>query len=96
MSLPVVFSPSARKSFLSIIKNIQEKWGKKSSEKFKSLAVKTLKNLSLQPNMFKASSLAHNIRRGIISKQTSFYYQIYPDKIEILFFVDNRHEPLIE
>jgi plasmid stabilization system protein ParE len=96
MSLPVVFSPSARKSFLSIIQTIQEKWGKKSSDKFKVISVRILKNLSLQPNMFKASTLASNIRKGTISKQTSFLYQIHEDRIEVLFFIDNRQEPLIE
>lgn len=96
MSLPIVVSPSSRKSLFHIIQIIKEKWGKQSSDKFKLQTIKTLKNLSSQPYIFKASSLSTDVRKGMISKQTSFFYQVHQNHIEILFFVDNRQEPLID
>jgi plasmid stabilization system protein ParE len=96
MSLPIVFSPLALEGLIAIADFINEKWGKKASNKFKSQVSKTLKSLSSQPYIFKASTLATEIRKGIISKQTSFFYQIHQEHIEILFFVDNRQDQLIE
>lgn len=96
MSLPITVSPSARKSLHHIIEVIQEKWGERTSDKFKAHTIKTLKNLSSQPYIFNASALSTEIRKGTISRQTSFFYQIHQNHIEILFFVDNRQEPLID
>ncbi len=44
--------------------------------------------------MFKASDFKDDIRIGYISKQTSFFYKIQENEIIILFFWDNRQEPL--
>lgn len=96
MSLPVVFSPLALDGMISIAEFILEKWGIKSSRKFQIQVERTLKTLGKQPYMFKASALASDVRKGIISRQTSFIYQIHQDRIEILFFIDNRQEPIIE
>ncbi len=52
--------------------------------------------ISHQPYMFKASILTQDIRKGIISKQKSFFYKVHKDSIEILFFWDNRQEPIID
>jgi plasmid stabilization system protein ParE len=96
MNLSVILSPLALDSLISIDEYINEVWGAKSSDKFKSQVEKTLKTLASQPYIFKPSSLASEIRKGIISKQTSFLYQIHHDYIEILFFIDNRQDPIIE
>lgn len=96
MNLPIVFSPLALETLVSITEFIKLKWNKKTSDKFKLLVDKTLKTLSRQPYIFKASSLSPEVRKGIISKQTSFFYQIHKERIEILFFIDTRQDPLIQ
>jgi len=95
MSLPIVFSPTAEHTLLSVTRFIKEKWGKKASDKFKIKVDKTLRILQEQPFIFKASILAPEIRKGIISKQTSFIYQVHSDRIEIHFFIDNRQDPIL-
>jgi len=44
--------------------------------------------------MFKASLIEDSVRKGFISKQTSFFYEIHENEIIILFFWDNRQEPM--
>ncbi len=96
MSLSIVFAPAARTGLVRITKFIKQRWGKNSSDKFKEQVDKTLNNVSQQPYMFKASTLTHEIRKGIVSKQTSFFYKVHKDRIEILFFWDNRQQPIID
>ncbi len=96
MSLPITFSPLALEHLASLTDYIAEEWGTKASEKFKSNIKRTLKVISSQPYLAKASSLDADIRKAIISKQTSLFYQIHKEHIELLFFYDNRQEPIIE
>jgi len=94
MSLPIFFSPTAEHTLLSITKLIKDKWGKRTSDKFRIKVDKTLRILQDQPFIFKASDFSPEIRKGIVSKQTSFIYQVYSDRIQIHFFIDNRQDPI--
>jgi cytochrome c oxidase subunit IV len=63
----------------------------------KKLLAKVYKTLFLAseiPYMFKAFTLSDNIRVGLISKQTSFFYRVQENEIIILLFWDNRQEPM--
>jgi plasmid stabilization system protein ParE len=95
VSLEVVFTPEARETLHSIIKFIQFRWGKKSADKFKITAIKTVKTISSQPYMFKASVIDINVRQGFITKQTSVIYEVHQTHILILYFWDNRQDPII-
>lgn len=94
MGLAVVFSDVATDMLISIGEFIENKWGVKQTQKFLEKAHKTIGLASEYPYMFKASSLSDDIRIGLISHQTSFYYRIQENEIIILFFWDNRQEPL--
>ena len=94
MSLKIIFTDDATDILLSIADFIENKWSLKQAEKFLQKTYKTLDLLSDHPYMFKASSLHENIRIGTITKQTSFFYEIQENEIIILFFWDNRQEPM--
>ncbi|RZJ86892.1 MAG: insulinase family protein [Chryseobacterium sp.] len=44
---------------------------------------------------FKQTDFDPNIRIGLIKKISSVFYEVKDDRIEILFFWDNRQEPMI-
>lgn len=94
MSLVILWTEEATTTFDSIVEFIYENWGEKATKKFVQKVNKVLNSISLQPYLFKAS-LQQNIRQGIISKQTSFYYQVHTTHITIIYFWDNRQEPLL-
>ena len=94
MSLSVVFTDDATEMLLLITGHIENRWSKKEAEKFLKKACKTINLVAGNPYMFKASVLKHDIRIGFISKQTSFFYKVQDTEIIILFFWDNRQEPL--
>jgi plasmid stabilization system protein ParE len=94
MSLEIVFTPKAKDTFISIVSFIQQKWGNRSSEKFIEKTYKILDTISQQPYLFKAYQ-ENDVRKGLITNQTSVVYRIQHDRVEILFFWDNRQDPVI-
>jgi len=94
MALEIAFSADALEILLSITNYIERNWGSKKSEKFLETVHKTLDLVSKNPYMFKASLIEDSVRKGFISKQTSFFYEIHENEIFILFFWDNQQEPI--
>jgi plasmid stabilization system protein ParE len=94
MSLEIIFTDDASEMLLSIIRLIESKWGAKQAERFLSKTYKTIDLISKQPYLFKASSINETVRICVLTRQTSFFYEVRDNKIIILFFWDNRQDPL--
>ena len=90
----IILTPKAKDTFISIILFIRIKWGDRPAKKFVDRAYKVLDIISGQPYIFKAYQET-NVRKGFITKHTSMVYRIGKDRIEVLFFWDNRQEPVV-
>jgi len=95
MSLQVLYTPDSKETLISIYNFIEEKFGINSANKFVSSAEKTIKLIAEYPLMFKATTIDSNVRIGFISKQTSLFYRVTDNAIHLLFFWDNRQEPIL-
>ena len=93
MSLAVFWSDDATATFDSIVLFIENKWNEKQAEIFVKHTQKILSLIADQPYMYRAS-LNNNVRQAIISPQTSMFYEIHLEFITILYFWDNRQEPI--
>jgi plasmid stabilization system protein ParE len=93
VALKIIFSDVAAEMLVTIGDFIENKWSKKESYKFLEKVHKKISLVAIQPYMYKATQFDENVRIGLISKQTSFYYEIRENEIIILFFWDNRQEP---
>jgi plasmid stabilization system protein ParE len=93
MKLAIILTPKAKDTFLSIILFIREKWGSSSAEKFVERTYRVLDTIAQQPYIFKAYQ-EKDVRKGLITKHTSVVYRVVNDRIEVLFFWDNRQEPV--
>jgi plasmid stabilization system protein ParE len=94
MRIPLYWTDNAIISFQAIVDLIESNWGEKETRKFVKRTNKVLDNIASQPYLYKASTV-DNVRQGIISKQTSLFYEIFNNSISLLFFYDNRQEPFI-
>jgi len=94
MTLSVRWTDEARETFDIIVELIDTKWGFASAQKFVRSAQSTIDNISNQPYIFKAS-ISKNIRKAYITKQTSMFYEVRNTEIILLYFWDNRQEPLL-
>jgi plasmid stabilization system protein ParE len=93
MSLAVFWSDDAAITFDSTVLFIENKWGEKQAELFVKHTNKILLLIADQPYMYKAS-LNNTVRQTIISPQTSMFYEVHHEFITILYFWDNRQEPV--
>ena len=93
MSLEVRWAKEAEFTFDNIVSLIKNNWGEQSSDKFTLKTKKILNSISLHPFMFPESGI-DNVRKAVITKQTSLFYEVFPDMILLVFFWDNRQDPL--
>ena len=93
MSLAIFWTDEATDTFDSIVSLIETKWTDKEAAEFVKHANKVITLIADQPYMYK-SSISNNVRQVVITKQTSMFYEVQHEFITILFFWDNRQEPI--
>ena len=69
------------------------RWTNREVRNFYISLERTLKLILNNPLAFPASDLRSNVRRSVLSKQTTIYYEIKEESIEILSLFDNRRYP---
>ncbi len=94
MSLKISYTPDAQYTLEAVYYYIEKDFGTRSADKFLSDTEKTLLLISENPLMFRASAFDINVRVGFISKQTSLFYRVSNETIHLLFFWNNRQEPV--
>jgi plasmid stabilization system protein ParE len=94
MKHQIILTPKAKVTFIATILFIKLKWGNNSAEKFVGKTYKVLDTIAQQPFLFKAYQ-ENDVRKGLITKHTSVVYRVHSERVEILFFWDNRQEPII-
>jgi plasmid stabilization system protein ParE len=95
MSLPVLYTPRSKETLTSVYNFICIKFGLRTADKFLLKAAKTISLIATQPFMFKSSTIDENIRVGFVNKQCSLFYRVTDTSIHLLFFWDNRQEPIL-
>lgn len=88
--LEVVWTTRAENSYLKIINYILENWSQKEAAILHESTNSLIENLQKFKNICPESSLTPNIRRCIISKQTSMTYRVKGHKLIILLFYHNK------
>jgi len=92
----VILAPRAVETFDAIYDQIESRFGKNVAKQFNRKVIHVLDTISLTPFIFKGTRENPNIRKGWIHKSCSFFYEVEGDQIHVLFFWDNRQEPLME
>ena len=96
MSREIRLSQTAVETYEAIFEQISSKFGKMAAEKFENKTFKTFRAIANTPFIFKSTEENPSVRKGWINKNCSFFYQVDEDQIYILFFWDNRQEPLFK
>lgn len=91
--MKIRISAKAEASFFHIKEFISTKWSENIAAEFEIKTLKILDLLSRHPQMFPLMDKKRNIRRCLITKQTSMYYRIDENEIFIITFFDNRQNP---
>ncbi|MES2809274.1 MAG: type II toxin-antitoxin system RelE/ParE family toxin [Bacteroidota bacterium] len=94
MSYSIKYSPEALDTFNDIKEQINARWGDKYVQEFKRRSVKVIETIRESPFAFQSIHANKNVRRKVIHKNISVFYEVESDSISILFFWDNRQDPI--
>jgi len=94
MPLDVIFSDRAHDTFDSIGEQIRIRWGEQGVNEFRKRTYKLIAVISRSPFMSPPVNGIENTRKAFVHKNCSMFYFVGDNYIEILFFWDNRQEPI--
>jgi len=94
MNYAVLWTDEAKETFEIIVNMLEIKWGNLSASNFITTTQSKINLIISHPYLYK-ESISANVRQAVITKQTSMFYEIRGNHIIILFFMDNRQEPII-
>lgn len=93
MALSVRYSLRAKQEEIELLEYVLEKFGQKSAKEVFDTIEKVLESVRNIPEMYPASKKQKGLRKCVFSKQTSIYYRVRADCIEVVSFRPNRKNP---
>jgi len=86
----IIWSPKSRENFLDILGYLQDEWGRGKAMDFMEKTDVVLEKITVYPLMYPKTEKRDNLRRAVITKQTSLTYEVMEESIELVAFYDNR------
>jgi plasmid stabilization system protein ParE len=92
MALKIQWTKRAAESFDNIVNYIEENWSENSAKSFVQKTYKLLDQIAENPDMCQQIQ-GKDVKRGIITKQTSLFYRVMDNNIRLITYWDNRRNP---
>lgn len=89
----IIWSNEALGNLKTIIEYFENNWTEKEIKKFARLLDNRISFLASNPYAFPATNHPKKLRKVVISKQTSIFYQPFEDHVRIVSLFDNRRNP---
>jgi plasmid stabilization system protein ParE len=89
----IIWSELALSNLKEIVGYFEGRWTEKELRKFAQLLDKRLSSIEHSPNLFPLINYSENMRRSVLSKQTTIFYQVIEQNIRIICLFDNRQNP---
>lgn len=94
MGISIIFSEEAYLTLYAILDFLEENWGKPYTKKLLATIYQKINLISHHPFIYEQSAI-DGLRKAAVSNYTSFYYLVGENQISIVFFFDNRQDPLL-
>lgn len=91
--IKLTWSIRALEDYEKLLQYLAENWGKNITKKVADSITHQTNRIQNTPEQFPISVKTKNIRRCVISPQTSIFFKADMNKIEILLVFDNRQNP---
>ncbi len=91
--MKVTISDRAEQNLDNIVGYLEKEWSVRVRDKFLEVLKTKIEQISRMPQMYEPSSKRKTVRRCVVSKQTSLYYRVRKEEIEIITIQDNRRNP---
>ena len=89
----IIWSDEAINNLSGIIEYLENRWTQKEIENFARLLDKQLELISSNPYLFPKGPQSKNIRKSVLTRQTSIYYYIKEKEVHLISLFDNRKRP---
>jgi len=89
----IIWSDEALRNLKTIFDYLESTWTPKEIQKFAQLLEKSLNLLVTNPLSFPQIKHPNKLRKMVISKQISIFYQTTENQIRIVSIFDNRQSP---
>ena len=89
----IIWSDEALHNLRQIMEYLESRWTQKEISKFARLLEKHIELISQNPLLFPEISYKKGIRHAVLSRQTSIYYRITDNQVQIITLFDNRQNP---
>lgn len=86
----IVWSPRAEETYLKILEYILLNWSVKEAEDFENKITGLIGRLRFYKNLCPPSPKKKQLRKCVVTSQTSIIYRVKKQTIEIVAFIDNR------
>ena len=91
--LPIRYSLRARHEEMELLEYLANRFGVATAKRVYDKIEEVLELIALYPESYPVFRKQNGLRKCVFSKQTSIYYQINEDHIEIVSFRPNRKDP---
>jgi len=91
--MKVYLSELAESKLLRLSEYLLEKWNKRTRDKFFVKLTNKIDQISSQPYSCPKSEKFNGLYKCVVTKQTTLYYRIQSDEIEIITVFDTRQDP---
>lgn len=90
MDYKIFWSDESLRNLEDILDYLESEWTKKEVDRFKVKLSKQIDIISKNPQIFPASQYQNRLRKAVLSKHTSVFYEIKGNQIYIAFLFSNR------
>ena len=90
--MQIIWTQEAKQDYLENIEYLLEKWTEKSARNFINEADDVLELLQINPKLFPLSDYK-SIRRAVIRKQITLFYQLKDSNIYLIRFWNSYQDP---
>jgi len=88
----IIWSPTASKSYIQIVKYLKNEWTYREAKNFIDRTNEVLKHISQTPMIYSYSKEG-DAYRCVVAKQVTLFFRLKNDYAELLIFWDNRMDP---
>ena len=93
MNRKVVISKTAEKKLEKLFEYLIKEWSVKVKKDFVEKLDSSIEIIKSQPEIFPESKKGKNLRKCVVTKQTTIYYRYNSKRINIVTLFDTRQDP---
>jgi plasmid stabilization system protein ParE len=90
--MSIFFSQEAEEQLDALLHYLEHVWGERAMFNFLDKLDQSLLIVSEMPNAFPHSDVFPGLYRCVVTRQTSAYYRILDNEIEVVAILDNRQD----